>query len=143
MGSNSSEKFIQGENPIIIKKTVVENEILSTSYTYSHKDDETYQILIWKGKLVSNWIPKEAIENIFAQTNAKTEKIIGNLDLISNCVVAYYDYYGEESEIKNDLLFSECTKEDFRIRINLAEGKYNEESVEKIVFPSNLAVGKI
>ena len=102
-----------------------------------------YQILIWKGALVSNWIPKEAIENIFLQTDAKTEKIIEGLDLIPNCMVGYYDYYGDENEIKNDLLFSECAKEDFRIRVNLIEGEYNQESVEKMVFLSNMVVGKI
>jgi len=140
--SDSSKEFVQGENPIIIKKTVAGNEILSTSYTYAHNENETYLILIWKGELVSNWIPKEAIENIFLQIDAKTERTITGLDLIPNCIVGYYDYY-EEEEIKNDLLFSECAKNDYRIRVNLIEGEYNQESIEKIVFLSNLVTGKI
>jgi len=141
--SDSSKEFVQGENPIIIKKTIAGNEILFTSYTYAHNENETYLILIWKGELVSNWIPKEAIEQIFLQTDAKNEKIIDGLDLIHYCKVAYYDYYGEEFEIKNDLLFSECAKNDYRIRVNLIEGEYNQESIEKIVFLSNLVTGKI
>ena len=143
MWSESTENFIQGENPIIFKKTITDNEILSTSYNYSYKDHETYQILIWKGELVSDWIPKETVENIFLQTDAKTEKVLNGLDLIPNCTVAYYDYYGEENEIKNDLLFSECAKNDFRVRINLVEGEYNQENIEKLVFLSNLIIGKI
>jgi len=143
MWSDSSEEFIHGEPPVMIKKTVAGNEVLSTSYMYSYKNNETYQILIWKGKLVSNWIPKEVVENIFLQTDAKTEKIITGLNLIPKCVVAYYDYYGEENKMKNDLLFSECAKDDFRIRINLVEGEYNQESIEKVVFLSNLVTGKI
>lgn len=141
--SDSTEKFIQGENPIITRKTIAGNQILSTSYIYSHGDYETYQIFIWKGELVSNWIPKEAVENIFLQTNAKTERILEGLDLIPNCIVGYYDYYGDESEIKNELLFSECAKKDFRVRVNLVEGEYNQESIEKIVFLSNLVIGRI
>ncbi|QLH02722.1 hypothetical protein C5F47_03705 [Nitrosopumilus cobalaminigenes] len=141
--SDSSKEFIKGENPVIIKKTVAGNEILSTSYTYSYKNNETYQIFIWKGELVSNWISKDAVNNIFLQIDAKTEKIIDGLDLIPNCVVGYYDYYGEENEIENDLLFSECAKKDVRIRVNLIEGHYSQESIEKIVFLSNLATGKI
>ncbi len=141
--SDSTEKFIQGENPIITRKTIAGNQILSTSYTYSHEDYGTYQIFIWKGELVSNWIPKEAVENIFLQTNAKTERILEGLDLIPNCIVGYYDYYGDESEIKNELLFSECAKKDFRVRVNLVEGEYNQESIEKIVFLSNLVIGRI
>ena len=141
--SDGSEKKVKGENPVIIKKTIVGNEVESTSYTYSYMNNETYQILIWKGELVSNWIPKEAVEKIFLQTDAKTEKIIEGLDLIHYCVVAYYDYYGDENKIVNDLLFSECAKNDYRIRVNLIEGEYNQESIEKIVFLSNLVTGKI
>ncbi len=65
------------------------------------------------------------------------------MDLIPNCVVGYYDIYGDEKEIKNELLFSECAKNDYRVRVNLVEGEYNQESIEKIVSLSNLAVGKI
>ena len=143
MWSDSTEQFILGENPIIYKKTITDNEILLTSYNYSYKDSETYQILIWKGELVSNWIPKEAVENIFLQIDAKTEKTLNGLDLIPHCTIAYYDYYGESEEIKNDLLFSECAKNDFRIRINLIEGEYNQENIERMVFLSNLIIGKI
>ncbi|MCV0400826.1 MAG: hypothetical protein K5777_02405 [Nitrosopumilus sp.] len=143
MWSDSTEKFVQGENPIITKKTIAGNEIFSTSYIYAHEDYGTYQILIWKGELVSNWIPKETIENIFVQTDAKTKKILEGLDLIPNCIVGYYDYYGDESEIKNELLFSECAKKDYRVRVNLVEGEYSQESIEKIVFLSNFAIGKI
>jgi len=141
--SDSTERFIQAESPIIVRKTIAENEVISTSYSYAHSEYGTYQILIWKGELVSNWIPKEAVKNIFSQTDAKTEKILEGLDLIPNCVVGYYDYYGEEKEIKNDLLFSECAKKDFRIRINLVDGEYNQESIEKMVYFSNLVTGKI
>ena len=141
--SDSTEQFTIGENPIIYKKTITDTEIFSTSYNYSFKDSETYQILIWKGELVSNWIPKEAVENIFLQIDAKTEKTLNGLDLIPLCTIAYYDYYGEDNEIKNDLLFSECAKNDFRIRINLTEGEYNQEKVERMVFLSNLIIGKI
>jgi hypothetical protein len=143
MWSDSTEQFVAGENPIIYKKTITDNEIYSTSYNYSYKDFETYQILIWKGELVSNWIPKEAVENIFLQIDAKTEKTLNGLDLIPYCTIAYYDYYGEDNEIKNDLLFSECAKKDFRVRINLIEGEYNQENIEKMVFLSNLIIGKI
>ena len=141
--SDSSKELIQGENPIIIKKTVAGNEIISTSYNYSYNENETYLILIWKGELVSNWDPKEAVENIFLQIDAKTEKTVEGLDLIHHCTVAYYDYYGEENENKNDLLFSECAKKDFRIRVNLVEGEFNQGSIERIVFLSNLVSGKI
>ena len=143
MWSDSSKEFIQGENPIIIKKTVAGNEIISTSYNYSYNENETYLILIWKGELVSNWDPKGAVENIFLQIDAKTEKTVEGLDLIHHCTVAYYDYYGEENEIKNELLFSECAKKDFRIRVNLVEGEFNQGSIERIVFLSNLVSGKI
>ncbi|MGV7226241.1 MAG: hypothetical protein ACQ9CV_04895 [Nitrosopumilus sp.] len=141
--SDGSEDFIHGENPSLIRKTVADKEILSTSYIYAHKEHGTYQILIWKGDLVSNWIPKDAVQNIFLQTDAKTEKIIQGLDLIPNCIVAYYDYYGDESEIENELLFSECAKKDFRVRINMIEGEYNQNSIETMVFLSNLVLGKI
>ena len=141
--SDGPEEFNEGQSPIMIKKTVAGNEILSTSYNYEHFDHGKYQILVWKGKLVSNWEPNEAIENIFHQTDAKIEKKLNGLDLIPNCVVAYYDYYGNEKEIKHDLLFSECAKKDYRIRVNLSEGEFNEQSIDDIVFLSNLAVGKI
>lgn len=141
--SDATETFIVGENPIIFKKTIAGNEILSTSYSYSYEGFGTYQIFIWKGEMVSNWIPRNAIDNIFLQTDAKTEKILEGLDLIPNCLVAYYDYYGEESEIENNLLFAECAKKDFRVRVDLVEGEFNENAVEKIVFLSNLVVGKI
>lgn len=141
--SDATETFIVGENPIIVRKTIADKEILSTSYRYSYEDFGTYQIFIWKGEMFSNWIPRDAIENIFLQTDAKTEKIFEGLDLIPNCMVAYYDYYGEENEIENNLLFSECAKEDYRIRVDLVEGEFDENAVEKIVFLSNLVVGKI
>lgn len=141
--SDGTKKYLESESPIIVKKTIGGNEIISTSYNYAHKDFGTYQVLIWKGELISDWDPKNAVENIFSQTNAKTEKSLQGLDLIPNCVVAYYDYYGESNEIKNDLLFSECAKKDFRIRINLVEGEYNQESINTIVFLSNKVVGKI
>jgi len=141
--SDGTKKYQESESPIIVRKTIAGNEIISTSYSYAHKDFGTYQILIWKGGLISEWNPKDAVENIFLQTNAKTEKILQGLDLIPNCVVAYYDYYEESSEIKNDLLFSECAKKDFRIRINLVDGEYNQESINMIVFLSNNIIGKI
>ncbi len=140
--SDGAEEFVQGQYPIMIRKTIAGNEILLTSYNYAHIE-HTYQILIWKGELVSDWIPKEAIENIFSQTNAKIKQKIEGLDLIPNCVVAYYDVYGDEKKIKNELLFSECAKKDYRIRVNLVEGEYNQEAINELVFLSNLVVGKI
>lgn len=138
--SDSTQEFSQAESPIIIRKTIAGNEIVSTSYSYSHNEHGTYLILISKGELISNWSPREAVESIFLQTDAKIEKIV---DTIPNCVIAYYDYYGDEKETKNDLLLSECAKEDFRVRINLIEGEYKQESIETIVFLSNLIMNKI
>ena len=143
MWSDATEEFVQTQSPIIIRKTIAGNEILSTSYSYSHKVHGTYQILIWKGELVSNWNPKEAVENIFLQTDAKIEKILDDVNLNSNCVAAYYDFYGDEFEIKNDLLFSECAKNDFRIRVNLIEGEYNQDAINKLIFFTNLTIEKI
>ena len=125
------------------KKSNKKTKLTRNSWFLSRTWDESYQILIWKGEMVSNWIPKEAIETIFHQTDAKTEKIFDGLDLIPNCLVAYYDYYGEEKEFKNNLLFSECAKEDFRVRVNLVEGEFNENAIEKIVFLSNSVISKI
>ncbi len=141
--SDGTEEFVQGQYPIMIRKTIVGNEILFTSYNYAHIEHGTYQILIWKGELVSEWIPIEAIENIFTQINAKINQNIEGLDLIPNCVVGYYDIYGDEKEIKNELLFSECAKNDYRVRVNLVEGEYNQDAINELVFLSNLAVGKI
>ena len=140
---DGAEEYSEVENPTMVKTTVAGKEVLSTSYNYMHQDHSEYQILIWKGEWVSNWDPNEAIDNVFLQVNAKTEKVLEGLDLIPYCKVGYYDYYGDGKEIKNDLLFSECAKKDFRVRINLVEGGYTEESVEKLVFLSNLVTGKI
>ncbi len=96
----------------MIRKTVAGNEILSTSYNYQFMEQGKYQILVWKGELVSEWNPEEAVESIFVQTDAKIEKDMKGLDLIPNCVAEYYDYYGNENEMKNELLFSECAKKD-------------------------------
>lgn len=143
MWSDGAKEVVKGEAPIIIRKTIDGNEILSTSYTYTHTEYGTYQILIWKGELLSDWVPREAVENIFSQTDAVIEKTIEGLDLIQYCVVAYYDYYGDKMEIKNDLLFSECAKNDYRIRVNLVEGEFNQKSIDALVLLSNYAVGKI
>ncbi len=143
MWSDATEEFVQSQSPIIVKKTIAGNEIFLTSYSYSHKVYGTYQILIWKGELVSNWNPNEAVENIFLQTDAKIEKILDDVNLNSNCVAAYYDFYEDGAEIKNDLLFSECAKNDFRVRVNLVEGEYSQDAINKLVFFSNLTVGKI
>lgn len=140
--SDSTEEFVHGESPIMIKKVIGENEILSTSYNYAHTDYGKYQILIWKSDLMSDWVPKEAVENVFSQTDAKIEKIIDDEKLNTNCVVGYYDYYGDEMETKNDLLFSECANKDYRVRINFL-GKYNQEAIDTLIFLSNSAVGKI
>jgi hypothetical protein len=51
--------------------------------------------------------------------------------------------YGDKKEIKNELLFSECTKKDYRIRVNLVEGEYNQDVIKELVFLNNLVVGKI
>lgn len=141
--SDATKEFVQDQSPIIIKKTIAGNEILSTSYNYAHAKDGTYQVLIWKGELVSDWVPKEAVDTIFFQTDAKIEKILENESLNSNCVVAYYDFYENDSEVKNDLLFSECAKDDFRIRVNLIEGEYSQEAINNVIFFSNSIVGKI
>ncbi len=141
--SDGTKEFVETSNPVIFRKTIAGNEILSTSYNYAHTEYGTYQILIWKGELLSNWVPREAVENIFSQTDAVIEKTIEGLDLIQYCVVAYYDYYGDEMEIKNDLLFSECAKNDYRIRVNLVEGEFNQKSIDALVFLSNYVVGKI
>jgi len=143
MWSDATEEFEQTEYPIIVRKTIAGNEILLTSYSYVQKVYGTYQILIWQGELVSNWNPNEAVKNIFLQTDANIEKILDDFSLNSNCVAAYYDYYGDEMEIKNDLLFSECAKNDFRIRVNLVEGEYSQDAINKLIFFSNLTVGKI
>lgn len=140
--SESSEEFVQGEPPTITRKIIEGNETLTTSYNYAHTDHGKYQILIWKSELVSNWIPKDAVENIFSQTDAKIEKIIDGKNLNLDCVIGYYDYYGEEMQVKNDLLFSECGKEDYRIRINFL-GKYDQGAIDTLIFLSNSAVGKI
>jgi len=141
--SDGTKEFVETSNPIIFRKTIAGNEILSTSYNYAHTEYGTYQILIWKGELLSNWVPREAVENVFSQTDAVIEKTIEGLDLIQYSVVAYYDYYGDEMKIKNDLLFSECAKNDYRIRVNLVEGEFNQKSIDALVFLSNYAVGKI
>jgi hypothetical protein len=141
--SDGTKEFVEASNPVIFRKTIAGNEILSTSYNYAHTEYGTYQIQIWKGELLSNWVPREAVENIFSQTDAKIEKTIEGLDLIQYCVVAYYDYYGDEMGIKNDLLFSECAKNDYRIRVNLVEGEFNQKSIDALVLLSNYAVGKI
>ena len=140
--SDSTKEFVHGESPIMIRKTIAGNEILSTSYNYAHTDHGKYQILIWKGELVSDWNPKETIERIFFQTDAKIEQFVDDENLDSNCVIGYYDFYGDEMEIKNDLLFSECAKNDYRIRIN-SLGKYNQETIDTLIFLSNSAIGKI
>ena len=141
--SDGSEEFVEGQYPIMVKKTIAENEIVSTSYNYAHIENGTYQILIWKSELISDWNPRETVEGIFMQMDAKIEKIFVGLDLIPNCVVAYYDFYGDEKEITNELLFSECAKNDFRIRVHLVEGEYNQETIGNIVYLSNSVVGKI
>ena len=51
--------------------------------------------------------------------------------------------YGNKKEIKNELLFSECTKKDYRIRVNLVEGEYSQDIIKGLVFLNNLLVGKI
>jgi len=143
MWSDGTQEFVAAESPVVVRKTIAGNEILSTSYNYAHTEYGTYQILIWKGELVSEWVPREAVKNIFSQTDAIIERTIEGLDLIQYCVVAYYDYYGDEMEIKNDLLFSECAKKDYRIRVNLVEGEFNQEAIDALVFLSNYVVGKI
>ena len=88
-------------------------------------------------------MPSEAVENIFLQTDAKVEKVISDSTLDSNCVLAYYDYYGKDSESKSDLLFAECAKNDYRVRINLVEGEFNSNSVENMIMFSNGVINKI
>ena len=56
--------------------------------------------------------------------------------------IVYYYYYGKEMQVKNDLLFSECGKEDYRIRINFL-GKYDQGAIDTLIFLSNSAVEKI
>jgi len=140
--SDGAEEYIEGQTPITITRTIQGSEISSTSYSYSKKSLGTYQILIWKGDLVADWNPKESIENIFLHTDAKIEQIL-DVDVNENCVVAYYDFYGDEQEIKNDSLFAECAKKDYKIRINFGRGNYNQESIDMLVYLSNQTVGKI
>ena len=140
--SDSSKEFVHGELPITIKKSIGEDEIVSTSYNYAHTDHGKYQILIWKSELVSNLIPKDKVEDILSQTDAKIKKIIDDENLNLDCVIGYYDHYGDEIEVKNDLLFSECGKKDYRIRINFI-GKYNQEAIDTLIFLSNSVTSKI
>jgi hypothetical protein len=140
--SESSEEFVQGEPPTITRKIIDENEILTTSYNYAHTDYGKYQILIWKSELVSNLIPKDTVENILSQRDAKIKKIIDDKNLNSDCTIGYYDYYAEGMQVKNDLLFSECGKDDYRITINFI-GKYDQSAIDTLIFLSNSAVGKI
>ena len=141
--SDASKEYSEGESPVMIKKTISGNDVYSTSYNYKHMTDGTYQILIWKGELVSEWNPSEAVENIFIQTDAKIEKTLSEPNLNSSCVVAYYDYYGEDSSIQSDLLFSECAKNDYRVRINLVEGDFNQDSIQNMILLSNTVTEKI
>ena len=140
--SDASEEFIQGESPIVIKKIVEGEEILSTSYTYANKNNGKYQILIWKGSAMSDWVPKDAVENTFIQTDAKIERILDEENLNQNCVIGYYDYYGDEVKIKNDSLFAECAKNDFRVKVN-AITRYNQEAIDNLVLVSNSVIDKI
>ena len=140
--SDASEEFVHGEDPVTIQNTIEGSEIFVTSYNYAHSEHGKYQILIWKGELVSDWDPKKAVEKILVQTDAKIEKIIEDGNLNSNCVIGYYDLYGDEQKIKNDLLLSECAKNDYRIRIN-SLGKYNQEVIDTLIVLSNSVVAKI
>ena len=140
--SDASEEFNEGEPPIVIKKTIEGEEILSTSYTYANKNNGKYQILIWKGVIMPDRTPKEAVENIFTQTDAKTEKILDEENLNQNCVIGYYDYYGDEVKIKNDLLFAECVKNDYRVKVNVI-ARYNQEAINNLVLISNSVIDKI
>jgi hypothetical protein len=141
--SDSSQKFVAGEFPITNKRIIEDDEMLSTSYSYSHKSFGTYQVLIWKGQVVSDWNPQEAVEKVIMQTNAETKKIIDSSEIYSNCAIGYYDVYGDQNVRKNDLMFAECSKEDYRVRINHMHGEHNQEAIDMLVYLSNTMMGKI
>jgi hypothetical protein len=141
--SDSSQNFEAGELPITHERIIEDDEIFSTSYSYSHKSFGTYQVLIWKGGIVSDWNPQEAVEKIILQTDAETKKVIDSSEIYSNCVIGYYDVYGDQNVRKNDLLFVECAKQDYRVRVNHMHGEHNQEAIDMLVYLSNSMMGKI
>ncbi|HET9010135.1 MAG TPA: hypothetical protein VFN17_08460 [Nitrosarchaeum sp.] len=140
--SDSSQEYKQGESPITTTKMIGNNEITSTSYNYQKSEIGTIQILVWHGELFVEWDHKYAVENILNQVNGNVEEIIDNSNLSKNCTIGYYELY-KTSESSNDLLFSECAKDGYRIRINLTEGEYSEKTIETMIFFSNLVIEQI
>lgn len=140
--SDSSKEYKRGETPITTTKMIGNNEITSTSYNYQNSEIGTIQILVWHGELFAEWDHKYAVENIFNQVNGNVEEIIDNPNLSKNCTVGYYELY-KTSESSNDLLFSECAKDNYRIRINLVEGEYSKKTIETVIFFSNLIMEQI
>ena len=142
--SDSSQEFKQGEKPITNTKTIAKNEITSTSYSYKNPDVGVIQVLVWNGEWVSEWDHKRAVDTVLEQVDAQIEKTVENSKLSADCTMGYYDLYGEkENSNKFDLLFSECSKDNYRIRVNLVEGEFSEDGIEAIILFSNKAIEQI
>lgn len=140
--SDSSKTFKQGEDPITTIKEIGKNEIVSTSYNYQNSQIGIIQILVWKGEVVSEWDHENAVDMVLQQVDGIVEKILNPSNLSEFCTMGYYNMYGEEND-KFDLLFTECAKDSYRIRINLAEGKYSDESIKSMTMFSNQVIEKI
>lgn len=142
--SDSSKEFIQGEDPVTNTRTIAKNEITSTSYSYKNPDIGVIQVLVWNGEWVSEWDHNLAVDAVLQQVDAQIEKKIENPRLSKNCTMGYYDLYGEkENSNKFDLLFSECSKNNFRIRVNLAEGEFSDDGIESVISFSNQVIEQI
>ena len=141
--SDGSNMFVQGEMPITNTKKIGNNDITSTSYNYQNQEIGTIQIFIWKGEWVSEWDHENAVDTVLQQVDGAVEKMLKPENLSTFCTMGYYDLYGKEDSKKNDLLFSECSKDNYRIRVNLSEGKYSEKSIESVIMFSNQVVEQI
>ena len=141
--SDGSNMFVQGEMPITNTKKIGNSEITSTSYNYQNHEIGTIQIFVWKGEWVSEWDHENAVNTVLQQVDGVVEKMLKPDNLSAFCTMGYYDLYGKEDSKKNDLLFSECSKDNYRIRINLSEGKYSEKSIESVIMFSNQVVEQI
>lgn len=140
--SDSSKEYKQGENPITATKTITKNEITSTSYNYQNPEIGIIQVLVWNGELFSEWDHRYAVENVLNQVNGDIEKTIDSSKLSRFCTVGYYELY-QNNKSNIDLLFSECAKDNYRIRINLSEGEFNEDALDAMVLFSNLVIDQI
>jgi len=141
--SDGSNMFVQGEMPITNIKKIEKSEITSTSYNYQNQEIGTIQVLVWRGEWVSEWNHENAVNTVLEQVDGVVEKMIKPSKLSTFCTMGYYDLNGKEGDKKFDLLFAECSKDGYRIRINLVDGKYNEESTEAMIMFSNKVVEQI